>query len=64
MKLAWDDIAVLIIGLVGAALIYDWWKARKASAAPMMATTAETQAAISPPQTVEEYIQATYPDAL
>jgi len=64
MKLAWDDIAVLIIVLVGAALIYDWYQARKTSSTPMITSEAETQKAVSPPQTVDEYINAKYPDAL
>lgn len=63
MKIAWDEIAVIFIALLGVALAYDWWKARKSSA-PAMTTTTETQTAVTPPQTVEEYINSKYPDAM
>ncbi|MCK4793757.1 MAG: hypothetical protein KAV87_59060 [Desulfobacteraceae bacterium] len=63
MKIAWDEIAVIFIALLGVALAYDWWKARK-STAPMITTAAETHTAVTPPQTVEEYINSKYPDAM
>lgn len=64
MKIAWDEIAVIFIALLGVALAYDWWKGMKASSAPLMTSGAETHTAITPPQTVEEYINAKYPDAM
>ena len=63
MKIAWDDIVVLFIALLAVALAYDWWKGRK-TPEQMMTTRAETHTAITPPQTVEQYINAKYPDAM
>lgn len=64
MKIAWDEIAVIFIALLGVALAYDWYKGMKASSAPMITTAAETHTAVTPPQTTDEYVRMKYPDAM
>ena len=64
MNISWGEVIAVVIAIVAAQVLIDWYQKRQNSDTPLMPTPQETVQVQTPPQTVLEYVRMNYPNAL